>query len=46
MAVNMGEEEEEEEVRVIEFLKEESIEGPRFNRLERNFDLRVEEEMG
>lgn len=47
MGVDMGEEEEEEEeARVIEFLKKESIEGPRFNRLERNFDLRVEEETG
>lgn len=45
MAVEMGEEEE-EEAREIEFLKEVSIEGLKFNLLERNLDLRVEEEMG
>lgn len=44
MAVEMGEEE--EEANEIEFLKEESIEGPRFNLLGRNLYLREEEEMG
>lgn len=43
MAGEMGEEEEATE---IEFLDKASIEGRRFSLLERNLDLRIEEEMG